>query len=735
MPTAAAIVEFVRESPVPLDRRAIARHFNVKGDARVALKRLLREMADRGDIDLARGRKIAATGQLPEIMPLHVIGLDEDGELLAAPLSWPDDQPQPSILLLPQARRAKAVGIGDRVLGRLERRGDNSYEARVIRAIDRAPLQVIGVFYTTKAGAGQIQPTDRKSKSAYEVAKADRGGAEDGDLVVADVLAGTRFGLKKAVITERFASLDDPRSISLLCIREADIPDRFPAPAIAAAEAAKPVALGKREDLRGIPLVTIDGADARDFDDAVWAAPDPDDSNPGGWLLLVAIADVAHYVHHDSALDREAQKRGNSVYFPDRVVPMLPEALSNGLCSLRPDEDRACMAVEMTLDRHGIKRRHRFIRGLMRSAARLTYEQAQQAHDQGQAVAGEAGLIPALFGVFQALNQARVQRGALEIELPERQIIIGDAGDITGIGSRQRLDSHRLIEEFMVLANVAAAETLEKQRQICMYRVHDQPAADKVENLREFLEGLTFKLSCGQVIRPHHFNQLLSKAADSPHAAMVNELVLRAQSQAVYSPENIGHFGLGLTKYAHFTSPIRRYADLMVHRALIAGLKLGDGGHGAEDFEQFNDVAAHISMTERRAANAERSANDRFTARFLADRVGSDVRGRVTSVTRFGLFVCLDDTGADGLIPIATLPDDYYDHDEMRHQLVGRSNGWCFSLGDVVEARLSAVDPGIGRLTLKLISGGKKHSGARPPRRSSRRPAQRRKHKPATRRR
>lgn len=724
-PTPEAIADFVSSSPVPLDKRAIARHFNVKGDGRIALKRLLREMVGRGEIDLGSRRKIATAGRLPEVMPVQVTGLDGDGEVLAAPLSWPKDQPPPRILLLPQERRAKAVGIGDRVLAKLSRRGENAYEGRIIRAIDQAPQQIIGVFRDGKGGGGRIQPTDRRNKYEFEVAKIDRNSAEDGELVVADVLPGLRFGLKKAAITDRFASLDDPRSISLLCIREADIPDQFPAATLADADAAQPVALGDRVDLRAISLVTIDGADARDFDDAVWAAPDPDETNPGGWTLLVAIADVAHYVRPDAPLDGEAQKRGNSVYFPDRVVPMLPEALSNGLCSLRPDEERACMAVEMTLDQNGNKISHRFIRGLMRSAARLTYEQAQHAYDHGTSVAGNASLLPSLFGAFKALLGARERRGALDIELPERQIMIGETGDITGIGVRQRLDSHKLIEEFMVLANVAAAETLEKKRQTCMYRVHDQPAADKVDHLREFLEGLEFKLSRGQVIRPQHFNQLLVKAAGSPHAAMINELVLRSQSQAVYSPENMGHFGLGLTKYAHFTSPIRRYADLMVHRALISGLSLGEGGLDDTDLEQFTDLGAHISMTERRAASAERSANDRFTARFLADRVGSQVTGRVTSVTRFGLFVCLDDTGADGLIPIATLPDDYYDHDDARHQLVGRSHGWCFSLGDRIEAELSAVDPAIGRLTLTLIAGGTQgsHSGKR------RRPQNRPKHK------
>ena len=713
LPTAAEILAFVRDSQVPVGRREIARAFDIRGDGRIALKQLLRDMAARGDLDLGPRRKLSEPGQLPSVLPLEVTGVDDDGLALAAPLGWSEESAPPTIQLTSQNNRVSAVGLGDRVLARLTRLGPALYEGHVMRRLERSPQQVIGVLRLVDNGA-RLLPTDRRARAEYEIDKNDRKGAEDGELVVADVLPGTRFGLKKARVTERFAALDDPRAISLLSLRENDIPDRFPDDVRAAAEAAAPVTLGQRTDLRDLSLVTIDGADARDFDDAVWAAADRDPANPGGWVILVAIADVAHYVRPNSALDREARKRGNSVYFPDRVVPMLPEALSNGLCSLRPREERACLAVEMVIDAAGTKRRHRFLRGLMRSAARLTYEQAQAAFDDGGSLAGDAALAPALLGAYRALRAARARRGALEIEMPERRVVIGETGDIEAIGVRARFDSHRLIEEFMILANVAAAETLEQRRQPCMYRVHDQPDPDKLDDLRDFLDGLDLRLARGQVIKPGLFNTILAKAADTPHAPMVNELVLRSQAQAVYSPDNIGHFGLGLVKYAHFTSPIRRYADLLVHRALIAGLGLGAGGHSDVDLADFAACGAHISMTERRAAAAERSANDRFIARFLADRVGAAVTGRVSGVTRFGLFVTLDDTGADGLIPIGTLPDDYYDHDETRHELVGRTLGWCFRLGARIEAELSAVDPAIGRLTLRLVSGGVRPA-SRPP--------------------
>ncbi len=451
-----------------------------------------------------------------------------------------------------------------------------------------------------------MRPTDKKARSEIVVDRRDAGDAAPGDLVTIELLARgrNRLGLPAGRVIERFAGIADPRSFSRIAVQEHDIPDVFPEETLALAERAKPVALGKREDLRQVPLVTIDGEDARDFDDAVFATADDDTANPGGFRLLVAIADVAHYARPGDALDREALKRGNSVYFPDRVVPMLPEALSNGLCSLRPDEDRACMAVEIVIDAEGRKRAHRFTRGLMRSRARLTYRQVQTAVDGGDSSGVPEGVLEPLYGAFRALRREREKRGALDLEIPEKRVVLDDAGDVVEIGIRERLDAHMLIEEFMVLANVCAAETLEAKRQPCMYRVHESPDPERVNALADVLEGLGIALARGQVISPKTFNGVLAKVRGQPAERMVNEMILRAQAQAHYAPANAGHFGLGLVRYAHFTSPIRRYSDLLVHRALIRGLRLGDGALGDHDDEKFGDWGEHISATERRAAAA-----------------------------------------------------------------------------------------------------------------------------------
>jgi ribonuclease R len=408
------------------------------------------------------------------------------------------------------------------------------------------------------------------------------------------------------------------------------------------------------------------------------------------------------------ALDFAARERGNSVYFPDRVVPMLPEALSNELCSLKPGVDRACLAVHLWLDGEGRVHRHRFVRGLMRSAARLTYEEVQAAIDGRQSELTRPLLEPVLkplYGAYAAFARARGRRGTLDLDLPERRIQLDPSCRVARIEPRQRLDSHRLIEEFMIAANVAAAEELERLKQPCMYRVHDRPDPAKLAALSEFLDGIGIHglaLAKGQVVRPRHFSEILRRAAGTPYATLVSELVLRSQAQAVYSPDNLGHFGLALRRYAHFTSPIRRYADLAVHRALIAGLDLGAGGLPPVEAADFAETAEHISMTERRAAAAERSAVDRYTAAFLAERVGASFAGRITGATRAGLFVALAETGADGLIPISTLPNDYYDHDEKRHRLVGRRWGRVYTLGDALTVRLAEANAVTGGLIFAL---------------------------------
>ena len=733
LPTREAILDFIAGSPIPVGKREIARQFKVHPADRVALKGLIKEIERDGAIERGPKRRLAATEVLPAIAELEIAAIDLDGEVAARPLAWPEERGAPPPIFVVE-NRLGADEIGQRVVARLTRLEDGSYEARIVRLIAEGPARVLGVFRRDASGGGRVEPTDRRAKMEYRVAAGDRNDAASGELVLAEILPTRRLAAPQARIVERLGDTAEPRTISLIAIHSNDIPTEFPPAAIAQAEAAKPVKLGKRTDLRQIPLVTIDGSDARDFDDAVWAEADPDPANKGGWHILVAIADVSWYVRPGDALDSEAEKRGNSVYFPDRVVPMLPEALSNELCSLKPDVPRACLAVHMWLDAHGRKLRHRFVRGLMRSAARLTYEQIQAARDGNPDATTRALLddvVAPLYGAFAALDRARAERGTLNLDLPERRVILDESGRVARIERRQRLDSHRLIEEFMIAANVAAAETLEKLRQLCMYRVHDQPDPAKLEALRKFLEGLEdtgLRLAKGQAVRPRDFNRLLGRAAGTPYAAMINELVLRSQAQAVYSPENLGHFGLALRRYAHFTSPIRRYADLLVHRALVSGHnaigeEFGEGGTSKLALPAFAAIGTHISQTERRAAAAERSAIDRYTAAYLSARVGASFAGRINGVTRFGLFITLEESGADGLVPIGSLPGDYYHHEEAQHRLVGRRSGRVYRLGDPVTVRLAEANPVTGGLILKIVEDEASDAVPRPGRAAGPRPS------------
>jgi ribonuclease R len=638
---------------------------------------------------------------LPEIGVVEITEIDIDGEMHGRPLAGRERD-----LIVVAERGAPSLGVGERAVVRFARREEGGWEARIIRALGGAADRVLGVYRLGREG-GRLEPTDRKVRSEFRIASGDSAGARDGEIVLAEVRPSDRMGLPEARVIERLGDSADPRSFSLIAIHTHGIPTAFSPEALAVAERAKPVALGAREDLRQVPLVTIDGADARDFDDAVWAEPDPE--HEGGWHALVAIADVAWYVRPDDALDRAAEERGNSVYFPDRVVPMLPEALSNELCSLKPDVERACLAVHLWLDSEGRVHRHRFLRGLMRSAARLTYEEVQAAID-GRPSATAAPLLDRvlrpLYGAFAAFERARRKRGTLDLDLPERRIVLSEDGRVIRIEPRARLDSHKLIEEFMIAANVAAAETLEHLRRPCLYRVHDSPDPAKLDALRKFLAGINIAglaLAKGQVVRPRHFNEILHKVAGTPYATLVPQLVLRSQAQAVYSPMNIGHFGLALRRYAHFTSPIRRYADLLVHRGLIAALGLPGSESEPVGGKDLAVLGEQVSLTERRAAAAERSAADRYTAAFLADRVGERFAGRINGVTRAGLFVTLAETGADGLILMRSLPGDYYDHDEARHRLVGRRTHRSFTLGDEVEIRLAEADTVTGSLRFELL--------------------------------
>ena len=700
------MLDFIAASREAPGRRQVMRAFPVRGADRAALKALIDALEGEGLLGGGRAPRLKATGGLPPVAVVEVTGIDLDGEVLARPQNWRGAGEPPVIYLAAQPSGHRAPGEGDRVLARLRRQDDGTYEAEPIRRLARAPASALGVYRTGGQGA-RVKPTDRRLKKEIEIPRGEGASAVPGDLVLVETTGRARLGLPQGRVAEVLGPADGPGAISLIAIHTHGIPVDFPAAALAQAAAVRPVSIAGRRDMRDLPLVTIDGADARDFDDAVFAEPDPE--RPGGWHLVVAIADVSFYVRPGDALDHAALERGNSAYFPDRVVPMLPEALSNDLCSLRPHEDRAALAAHLWIDGDGRIQRHRFERVLMRSAARLTYEQVQSAIDGWpDAVTGPllGPVIEPLHGAYRVLEAARKRRGALEIDMPERVVEIGEDGQVAGISPRARLGSHKIVEEFMIAANVAATEALEKRHRPVMYRVHAHPDPAKVVAMSDFLAELGLRLPKGQVTRPAQFNGVLARVAGTDNEALVNELVLRCQAQALYSPDNLGHFGLGLMRYSHFTSPIRRYADILVHRALVGAFDLGPGALPEVAGEEFGEIGVAVSSHERRAVAAERDAGDRYAAAFLSARLGGLFEGRVGGVTHFGLFVTLEETGADGFVPIATLPSDYYDHDERRHCLVGRKTGRRYGLGDKVEARLAEADPMTGSLVLEIMGGG-----------------------------
>ncbi len=694
LPSRAEIARFIADSPGRVGKREIARAFNLGPEHAVGLRGILKSLAHEGRAAPAGKRRFTPPGRLPDAAVVQVFGTDPDGDPVARPVSWEGEGPAPLVRLRPEPAGRPALAPGDRVLARLRALEDGSYDGRTLKRLAATPSRVLGVF----RAPDRLVPTDRRAKAEWQIPVGESAGAETGEIVLAEPLPGRAYGLKPARIVERLGRMGEARSVSLICIATHGIPQEFPPEALAEAKRARAAPLGRREDLREVPLVTIDGEDARDFDDAVYAEPDGD-----GFRLIVAIADVAHYVRPGSALDAEARRRGNSCYFPDRVVPMLPEALSNGWCSLKPGEDRGCLFAELRIGGDGRKRGHRFGRGLMRSAARLTYEQVQAAQEAGEALGLAAGQLGTLYAAFRALLGARQLRGTLDLDLPERRVILDAAGRVQQIAPRPRLDSHRLIEEFMVLANVAAAEELERLRRPCVYRVHAPPSDEKLQALRAFLGTLDISLPPGRTLHPRDLDAVLRRVAGTDRASLVNEVMLRSQSQAAYSPDNIGHFGLALASYAHFTSPIRRYADLLVHRSLIAGLKLGPGALAPGEAEGFAEAADHISGTERRAAIAEREAVDRYLSAYMADKIGARFAARISGVARFGVFVTLEGTGANGLIPLSSLPDDYWMHDETTQTLNGRRTRLSLRLADAVEVRLREASPVTGGLVFELM--------------------------------
>ncbi|RWN66420.1 MAG: ribonuclease R [Mesorhizobium sp.] len=717
-PSRDEILRYIAENPDRSGKRDIAKAFALRGEDRIWLKDILRDLQDEGLLTKER-KRLARVGALPHVAVLDIFGRDADGVLLAHPTEAVGNGEPPVIAIrVSRGGGGPTPGIGDRVLAKTFPTDDATgpaYTGRVMKIFEKRTDAVLGVFRVLQDGTFRIEPVERRQPELV-VDKEFQNGAKNGDLVEVEPARASRYGLPRAKVLAVLGSLTSEKAVSMIAIHAHDIPHIFPADVIAEAEAVKPATLADREDWRDLPLATIDPADAKDHDDAVFATPDTDEKNPGGVVVTVAIADVAAYIRYGTALDREALKRGNSVYFPDRVVPMLPERISNDLCSLREGQDRPALAVRMTFSADGRKLRHSFHRIIMKSVAKLAYPQAQAAIDGARD--DKTGpildtVLKPLWNAYAVVKRGRDTRQPLELELPERKILLKEDGTVDRVVVPERLDAHKLIEEFMIQANVAAAETLEAKRQALVYRIHDAPSLAKQESLREFLQTLGLSLARGAQMRPNQFNGILDRVRGADHEGLVNEVVLRTQMQAEYSPSNIGHFGLNLKRYAHFTSPIRRYADLIVHRGLIAALGFGAGGLTQDEAERLEEVSALISATERRAMAAERDTVDRLIAAYLAERVDERFDARISGVTKSGLFVQLPQYGADGFIPVSSLDGDYYIYDETARSLFGERTGKGYQLADRVEVRLIEVAPMAGAMRFEMLTDPKPLPGSK----------------------
>jgi len=734
LPTRQQVLDFIAASDQPAGKREIARAFGLKGNEKIALKALLRDMADEGLIDIGPARAFHQMGGVPKVTVLRVIDT-EGAQVIAVPERWEaEGHPIPKLRVIERGRRG-ALGVGDRILARTEQAGQG-WVAHPMKKLAGAAEQMLGVVAKDERGKPVLRPVDKRIR--YETAISDLGDAAPGDLVLAE--KSGRPPRVTARVTEVLGDPFQPRSFSLIAIHKFGIPHEFPQEA--EEEAAKvhdlPLHAEDREDLRHLPIVAIDPVDARDFDDAVWAAPDDDPANAGGFRAIVAIADVSYYVRPGSALDRQARKRGNSVYFPDRVVPMLPHALSSDMCSLRAGEDRAAMACHLIVDRHGKVTGWRFTRAVIRVAANIPYEQAQLAIDHAEGRPGpniadprfdplmvnrlvtenlvETALKP-LWACWRLLEKARQARAPLELDLPERRVVLDEAGRITSIAVRERLGAHRLIEDYMIAANVAAAKALEAKKAPVMYRIHEPPSREKLAALKDYLDTFDIPLALGQVITTKTFNRIIERVPDDAAARpQIMEQILRSQTQAYYGPRNLGHFGLALGSYAHFTSPIRRYADLLVHRALVGAHDLElpapkdkaiqkQTRLSSEDIADLAPIGERISQYERRAMEAERETIDRYVAAYLSAHVGEIMACRITGVQSFGFFATVEELGGDGLVPVSTLGAERFFYDEVHQALEGEQSGERYALGDRIDLRIAQSDPVSGALRFELPEG------------------------------
>src|SRR5687767_14424883 len=711
LPSMKQILDFIATSDQPAGKREIARAFGLSGQDKIALKTLLKDMADEGLIDSAPGRAFHKSGGVPKVTVLRIVEADDSGNVFGVPEQWQAETPPPKLKILERGRRG-ALGIGDRVLARTEERGAGLV-AHPMKKLAKSTELVLGVI-RQEGERYWLTPVEKKERRELPVSELKE--AEPGDLVLCEISGrAPRVTVRvDAVLGDPFA----PRSFSLIAIHKHGLRHEFRQEAIDEAHRVSKLPLGEREDLTHLPIVAIDPADARDHDDAIWAAPDDDPSNASGWKAIVAIADVSFYVRPNSELDREARARGNSVYFPDRVVPMLPEELSADICSLKAGQQRAAMACHLKIARDGTLKSWRFTRAKICVAANIAYEDAQAAMDAGASDRVEVssptcdmpevdGAVPQalvdtalkpLWACWRALLANRNKREPLELDIPERRVMLDEKGRILSVAPRDRLDAHRLVEDYMIAANVAAARALEAKRAPVMYRVHESPSREKLVALKENLATFGVGFALGQVIRPATFNRVIDRVGDDDARTEIMEMVLRTQMQARYGPERLGHFGLALPTYAHFTSPIRRYADLLVHRALVSAYRLGEGGLPPGDEGRFEEIGEQISQLERRAMEAERETIDRYVAAFLADRVGQIVKCRITGVQSFGFFATVEGLGGDGLLFVRDLGREYFRFDEAARTLVGEDSGDTYRIGQRLELRLADANPVSGSL-------------------------------------
>jgi ribonuclease R len=695
------ILGLLEDQGRPMQRREIVDRLGVESEvSREILRRRLKAMVRDGQ--LIKNRR-GAYG-LPARMDLV------SGRVSAHPDGFgfviPDDG-ESDLYLSP--RQMRSVLHGDRVLASvvgLDARGRR--EGAVREILERAHSRVVGRF-VEESGIARVVPDDPRISQDVLVPLGETAGARPGQVVVVEITQqpGERQPPLGRVV-EILGKSGAPGMATEIALRKFDIPWEWPEgveeQAASFGSAVTEEMTSGRRDLRELPLVTIDGADARDFDDAVFAQ-----RRNNGWRLVVAIADVATYVKPGTGLDREALKRATSVYFPQRVVPMLPEALSNGLCSLKPDEDRLCLVCDMSINDSGTVTRSRFDAAVMRSQARLTYDQVWEWIVSGQAeirpgAAAVSASLRDLYGLYKALKRARNRRGAIDFESTEVQFRFDERGAVEDIVPYERNDAHMLIEECMITANVEAANFLLRQRIAAPFRAHEPPPADKLESLEQFLRGLGIKVPWRGRPEPRHFEQIVQQVKGRDDQHLVMAVLLRAQSLATYQAANSGHFGLALAAYAHFTSPIRRYADLLVHRAIHYVLEnRGASGYPLQR-EQMEKLAEQCSHRSRRAEEAERDVNDRLKAIFMERHIGDDFKGQVTGVTSFGLFVEITRNHVSGLVHITSLPNDYYHFDPIVHRLTGDRSGKVFQLAQKVTVRVMGVNVEERKIDFELVS-------------------------------